>query len=346
MDADAPSNYDQALLTRLNALKQSNVSFGPEQSATEAASESHETPERLIERYQELHAVSKVNYQDTEVTQYNIADDDEPPSPTIEDLLAELGPEDQYTVDDNDLKEANQLLAEAKHSLPREVPSQHSQRTGDLPSATPGENAKSPKQDPDEETEAEQTLMRILDEAKLEEEQEALKPPAASGESDTIPPSPSAPLDSFSALEFPAIPTTPLDSAHLPSIPTTAPSSRKSKTSSKGFSDEEIDSWCIICCANATVKCFGCDGDLYCWGCWREGHIGDDVGLEEKNHVWYVETVLFLTHECHLGRHRHSGGKTLGLLLVARQLFQPKKHNNTNVNSCRERVTKSRGPKA
>jgi hypothetical protein len=55
--------------------------------------------------------------------------------------------------------------------------------------------------------------------------------------------------------------------------------------------DEEIESWCIICCDDATLKCLGCDGDLYCADCWNEGHRSEEAGLEERRHkaVVYVK---------------------------------------------------------
>ena len=72
----------------------------------------------------------------------------------------------------------------------------------------------------------------------------------------------------------------------LPSAPTTIAS--KSKSSSKkptpGFTDEEIETWCIICSDDATLQCIGCDGDLYCTNCWVEGHRGEDAGIEERTH--------------------------------------------------------------
>ncbi|OJD32916.1 zinc fyve domain containing protein [Diplodia corticola] len=69
----------------------------------------------------------------------------------------------------------------------------------------------------------------------------------------------------------------------LPSAPSFAPSKKPPIKAAK-FTDEEIDSWCIICYANATVRCLGCDGDLYCQGCWNEGHRGESAGYEERTH--------------------------------------------------------------
>jgi len=47
---------------------------------------------------------------------------------------------------------------------------------------------------------------------------------------------------------------------------------------------DPTEDWCIICYDDATVQCLGCDGDLYCTKCWKEGHTGPDVGLEERRH--------------------------------------------------------------
>lgn len=35
--------------------------------------------------------------------------------------------------------------------------------------------------------------------------------------------------------------------------------------------DSELP-WCIICNENACIKCFGCDGSLYCDACFKQGH--------------------------------------------------------------------------
>lgn len=73
----------------------------------------------------------------------------------------------------------------------------------------------------------------------------------------------------------------------LPSAPTFKPIDKPAKgVMKKTFTDDEIESWCIICQDDATVKCLGCDGDLYCANCWKEGHMGPDVGWEERKHKW------------------------------------------------------------
>ena len=76
------------------------------------------------------------------------------------------------------------------------------------------------------------------------------------------------------------------DSLGLPSAPSFAPSAKPPKVQSNMQQklDEEIDTWCIICNDDATLKCLGCEGDLYCRNCWMEGHRGESAGLEERRH--------------------------------------------------------------
>jgi len=93
-------------------------------------------------------------------------------------------------------------------------------------------------------------------------------------------------------LDFPsapiALPSTPSEPAILPSVPTFQPVFKPPVvTTNKGISkhtDEEIETWCCICNDDATVKCLGCGGELYCGNCWNEGHRGEDAGMEEKLH--------------------------------------------------------------
>ena len=290
---DEPSAHDNALLARLNKLKKSNISFGTCNipSVTIPTSEADKTPDDLIARFQRIHGQNAASTPEQSSADNAPNDGDGPPSPTIEELLAELGPEDQWTVDSTDLKGAYDLLSEAKRALPEKgtLPQEpEHQSSASVTGETIYPPTAPPKQEQDEDAEANASLQRILDELEFEKAQEPA-PSAPSQQCNSEPPTlPSPPLDSFASLVFPSTPETPLHVLNLPSTPTTTPSARKIRSGPKpqGFTEEEIDSWCIICCANASVRCFGCDGDLYCWGCWREGHVGPDVGLEEKRHVW------------------------------------------------------------
>lgn len=78
----------------------------------------------------------------------------------------------------------------------------------------------------------------------------------------------------------------------MPSAPSFKPSENQKKETYGGlnkyekFTSDDIESWCVICSEDATVVCHGCDGDLYCAGCWKEGHMGSDAGVEERGHKW------------------------------------------------------------
>ncbi|EMD94475.1 hypothetical protein COCC4DRAFT_148833 [Bipolaris maydis ATCC 48331] len=75
------------------------------------------------------------------------------------------------------------------------------------------------------------------------------------------------------------------DALGLPSAPSFAPTKKPPvSTNLQKKIDEEIDTWCIICQDDATLKCLGCDNDLYCQNCWMEGHKGESAGFEERRH--------------------------------------------------------------
>ena len=290
---DEPSSHDDGLLARLNNLKQSSISFDASKSLSgpAGASELDDTPEDLIARFERLHGRKSADHKQASLADSIDDDNSPPPSPTIEELLAQLDPEGQGRISSTDLEEGKALIAEAKCTLPNgdsSITKHKRMSSATSLSRSPRESAQAIEPERDEEVgaEAEASLQQILDEVNLERQQKHVST-VVSSQSDRVPvPQAPPPPDSFASLVFPSIPDIPLPSSALPSAPTTAPSTRKSTIQSPGFADKDIDSWCIMCCANATVRCFGCDGDLYCWGCWREGHVGEDVGLEEKSHVW------------------------------------------------------------
>ena len=102
------------------------------------------------------------------------------------------------------------------------------------------------------------------------------------------------------SFDFPSAPdTVPIKaqagptSLSLPSAPTAVPSAQTRANndssanlfpSTPGYTDNEVDSWCTICLEDATVRCMGCDGELYCERCWWEGHRSEDAMKEERGH--------------------------------------------------------------
>lgn len=227
-----------------------------------------------------------------------------PPSPTIEELLAELNTEEEhYRIDHNDLAEAENLILEAKRALPlqRDTSAEATpeweakgEKWCNCARLSPQGVSEGEKAEVDERTEAALSLQHILDEVAIEKEHSPLgndndrtlieKSPEVATEVDqgghdmgeVIPLLPSAPTHA-------PPPKAPADAILLPSAPTAAPKLSASKKGSK-FTDAEIKTWCIICVADATIRCLGCAGDLYCNLCWKEGHTGPDAGYEEQKH--------------------------------------------------------------
>ncbi|QRW17762.1 hypothetical protein RhiXN_02686 [Rhizoctonia solani] len=73
------------------------------------------------------------------------------------------------------------------------------------------------------------------------------------------------------------IPNVPLVTAKVPGAP---------KLDIEGWRvkrDDDPDSWCSICNADATLQCEEepCDGDLYCKKCFTEGHPKDDLEMSQ-----------------------------------------------------------------
>ena len=279
-------NVDQALLARLNALKPTRVSL-----QTQTLTERDGTEAGSLEARFRAFDISKPS-DSAEVTQPADEELD------LEALLSELGPGDQWQVDQDESAQVHELLNEARKAL-------HDRRSaggspsgeGPLnPEATADANIDSrPKEKPridevDDET-AEAALDEVVRQDEHEEPQDTTSVPTTQEDHESL-------TDGQPELELPTVPSalpsprsnevngvgTPM----LPSAPTAAPVRKGMAAKSRlaQYTEEEIDTWCVICNADATVRCLGCDGDLYCAGCWRQGHVGPDVGLEERRHRW------------------------------------------------------------
>ncbi|GAB7347438.1 hypothetical protein MBLNU459_g4357t1 [Dothideomycetes sp. NU459] len=353
---------EDALLARLSALRKAHLDLSDAPSSPQAVStpKAAASPARaadtsdidldLAARFRNLTPSATSTPQKSFVgADYGFEEEDTPHNDedeqTLEELLQELGPDEQWMLDPDDPKHISQLLEEARTALPREqraadadvvdgVKSELAQAAADSQKeldieighqqpSPPGreggddgddeETRKTVDQQDDEE--ADSYVSQVLAQLDLERKYGGASPPEAPSDDDdtgankdVTPGSPTKDLGG--ALSLPSAPTgvpsspaqdldTDIDSAlsarfaslgglGLPSVPSFSPSkkpinvTKSLKSNLPKYTDEDIDSWCCICNEDATVRCLGCDYDLYCDGCWKEGH-GTEPG-QERGH--------------------------------------------------------------
>lgn len=76
------------------------------------------------------------------------------------------------------------------------------------------------------------------------------------------------------------------DTLQLPSVPSSRPAGKPVKrlTSRTNYTDDDVDSWCTVCLEDATLRCLGCDDDVYCTRCWKEMHVGPAAAFDDRTH--------------------------------------------------------------
>ncbi|KAF2442301.1 hypothetical protein P171DRAFT_65225 [Karstenula rhodostoma CBS 690.94] len=367
-----PHTGDDALLARLNALKKSSVSF-ENPSSSSSAPKTH-VPDDLAARFARLGSASPSSSPRTSRTSSSAEDKDKgapaisPGAPSylegiaegiggggiemniedgrsLEELLGELGPREDWDIDHEDEKDVGKLLRDIKTILP-EVQKSRKQEQKEKEGLTDWENVevdvgtdgvKVGREEQDEEQaeygetgkkrseddEADDIIARVMAELEISKKYNPLSPPPeddndsdsgdhkakeqkdkpqSSVENNNELSLPSAPssfpqddLDRTQAIEdaltarlaaLSSPSTSQTDALGLPSAPSFSPAKKPPNIQSSLAKklDDEIETWCIICSDNATLRCLGCDGDLYCRKCWMEGHRGESAGFEERRH--------------------------------------------------------------
>ncbi|WWC87336.1 uncharacterized protein L201_002225 [Kwoniella dendrophila CBS 6074] len=241
------------------------------------------------------------------------ADDD------IEDFLASIAATPSHEIKDENTNPSS-LVKDAKAALKQAKP--HIQDA-----EQDQENSEDDVEDVETE---EQILIRALEEARLEKFHEPSGTLDRQDDQAEDNPSPST-IGGLESLAFPSLPThipqqqenegvEELDaettkrlnalmglspSSHKPGQSksnTTTSASPVSKSTPKqwnlpGFDlnrDEDTESWCCICNKDATLICLGCDSDIYCDECWRDGHgngDGQERGHRAKRFVYKKQLI-------------------------------------------------------
>ncbi|KAK4550306.1 hypothetical protein LTR36_003273 [Oleoguttula mirabilis] len=228
---------------------------------------------------------------------------------SLEELLAELGSHDELKLDPDDPKHVASLLKEAEKALPVEHEAEAgkevaSERDLDWVQVDAGEGTEAGEgevetTDRQDEEAADDYVKRVL--AEVEIERKYGMQGGSEGDNDELPARDTA---GSTSLELPSTPSTlprppgtsrpqtyedsELEARfsklglNLPSTPSAPPSTKPKVTASIGsgktksklptYTDDDIESWCCICNEDGEVRCLGCDGDIYCQQCWREGH--------------------------------------------------------------------------
>ncbi|RBR12813.1 uncharacterized protein FIESC28_08515 [Fusarium coffeatum] len=207
---------------------------------------------------------------------------------TLEELLGDIAPEDTFSTEPDDA-EVKALLEQLADAIPKDE-----EETKDDSDDSDGEKM---GKDVDE------VIARFRDEAeveaalaKTEESDDGEETNTKEGDV-TLPEVPSDPTDIPSSARAGsadidditarlAALRAPSPDLSLPSVPTSKPSGKPVNrlTTKTNYTDDDVENWCTVCLEDATLRCPGCDDDVYCTRCWYEMHRGPQAGFDERSH--------------------------------------------------------------
>lgn len=70
-----------------------------------------------------------------------------------------------------------------------------------------------------------------------------------------------------------------------------SPEEREFVNSIKPEGDTEELPWCTICNEDASIRCIGCGGDLFCGPCFKEIHHDDEEYRQHKTKQYIPKEI-------------------------------------------------------
>lgn len=302
-------NREEALALRLKSLRDqdspSPVAARPSPQADKSSTAASASPAPVRAAPKE----SPPEPEDEDIDDAIFQTDDQ----TLEELLGDVGPDDQFQAEPDD-ERVKALLEELAQAIPKDT---------EGGTKEDGKNEKDLDSDDsdneDMKRDVDDVLARFRDELELEnalakddppdddksqdgDESSTVLPSTESGFSlPDLPPTledlpaartaraASTDLDDLTArmaaLRAPNTNSSSDDILDLPDVPTDAPSKPFKRLATRtNYTGDDMDSWCTVCLEDATLRCLGCDDDVYCARCWREMHVGPQAGFDERSH--------------------------------------------------------------
>lgn len=216
----------------------------------------------------------------------------------LEDLLRDIPAEESFTNTQQEPDDAKvkALLEQLSDAIPKNDEQDDERKKKEQEDNSDGE---------DMQKDVDDVIARFRDEMELEKDKKSSspspEPPEDQDEDEGPPPDVSLPdvptgsqaptantpssMDDFTA-RLSAL-RAPSEEVSLPDVPLNKPAKGPKRLESRtNYTDDDVDSWCTVCLADATLLCLGCEkkGEPYCVRCWREMHVGPAAAFDDRSH--------------------------------------------------------------
>ena len=213
----------------------------------------------------------------------------------LEDMLADIPAEESFTTAHHEPDDAQvrALLEQLADAIPKNQQRDDDREKEDEDNSD-GEHMQK---------EVDDVIARFRDEIELEKNNPSPKsspePPDNQDDDEgplpdlSLPDVPDGPADSRGPSDMDDITArlsalrAPSEEMSLPDVPINKPAKGPKRLESRtNYTDDDVESWCTVCLADATLLCLGCEekGEPYCVRCWHEMHVGPAAAFDDRSH--------------------------------------------------------------